>query len=148
VDGGEHGQGLALEESVPTLARETLCPALRGRRRPPPVLGCSRPARSPWSPTAGSSTPSTSTLQLGYPIAGPPELDAFEVAFTAARHLEFRYRDERGRSSDRCVEPDGLLVRQPLWYVIAWDVDRAAPRLFRADRISAPASHARTPYRP
>jgi predicted DNA-binding transcriptional regulator YafY len=33
----------------------------------------------------------------------------------------------------------GLLVRQPLWFVIAWDTGRNAPRLFRADRIAAPA---------
>jgi predicted DNA-binding transcriptional regulator YafY len=33
----------------------------------------------------------------------------------------------------------GLLVRQPLWFVIAWDSGRNAPRLFRADRIAAPA---------
>lgn len=66
-------------------------------------------------------------------------VEAFETAFTASRLLAFTYRDQRGRSTNRRIEPHGLLVRQPLWYVIAWDPDRHAPRLFRADRITAPA---------
>ena len=69
----------------------------------------------------------------------PQLVEAFETAFTTTRLLAFTYRDQQGRRTDRKVEPHGLLVRQPLWYVIAWDTDRNAPRLFRADRVAAPA---------
>ncbi len=62
----------------------------------------------------------------------------FEHAFTAGRLLAFSYVDREGRRTRRHVEPHGLLVRAPLWYVIAWDRRRDAPRLFRADRIRRP----------
>jgi predicted DNA-binding transcriptional regulator YafY len=62
----------------------------------------------------------------------------FEQAFTAGRLLAFSYVDRKGRRTRRHVEPHGLLVRAPLWYVIAWDSKRDAARLFRADRIRRP----------
>jgi len=68
----------------------------------------------------------------------PYLVEAFETAFTTTRLLAFTYRDQQGRSTNRRVEPHGLLVRQPHWYVIAWDTDRNAARLFRADRVSTP----------
>jgi len=69
----------------------------------------------------------------------PALVEAFETAFTTTRLLAFTYRDHQGRSTERQVEPHGLLVRPPLWYVLAWDTAKNAPRLFRADRISTPA---------
>ena len=39
------------------------------------------------------------------------------------------------RASHRQVEPQALLVRAPLWYVIGWDRGKDALRLFRMDRI-------------
>jgi proteasome accessory factor B len=69
----------------------------------------------------------------------PALVETFETAFTATRLLAFTYRDQQGRSTKRRAGPHGLLVRLLLWYVIAWDTGRNAPRLFRADRISAPA---------
>jgi WYL domain len=39
----------------------------------------------------------------------------------------------------RTVISDWKEVRAPLWYVIAWDSRRNAPRLFRADRIRRPS---------
>lgn len=68
----------------------------------------------------------------------PDLVETFETAFSATRLLAFGYRDQRNRSTNRLVEPHGLLVRQPIWYVIAWDTERNAPRLFRADRVSSP----------
>lgn len=62
----------------------------------------------------------------------------FEVAFREERLLSFRYRDRSGSESQRVVEPHGLLVRAPLWYVIAWDSAVDDARLFRADRIRSP----------
>ena len=69
----------------------------------------------------------------------PSLVAAFETAFTAARLLSFRYTNATGDRSHRRVEPHGLLIRAPLWYVIAWDPKPNAPRLFRADRIRHPA---------
>jgi predicted DNA-binding transcriptional regulator YafY len=68
----------------------------------------------------------------------PALVEAFENAFTTTRLLAFTYRDQQGRRTRRQVEPHGLLVRPPLWYVLAWDTGKNAPRLFRADRISTP----------
>lgn len=62
----------------------------------------------------------------------------FELAFSEERLLAFEYRDRHGASSRRIVEPHGLLVRAPLWYVVAWDTAIDEPRLFRADRIRSP----------
>jgi predicted DNA-binding transcriptional regulator YafY len=68
----------------------------------------------------------------------PNLVEAFESAFSTSRVLAFTYRDQQGRSTIRQVEPHGLLVRQPLWYVIGWDIDKNAARLLRADRVSTP----------
>jgi predicted DNA-binding transcriptional regulator YafY len=78
------------------------------------------------------------------PGGAPRALDSrlvgtFEAAFTAQLLLAFTYTDGSGRRTRRRVEPHGLLVRAPLWYLIAWDPERDAARLFRADRITRPA---------
>jgi predicted DNA-binding transcriptional regulator YafY len=69
----------------------------------------------------------------------PTLVVVFEDAFTSGRLLTFSYTDREGRRTRRKVEPHGLLVRAPLWYVIAWDSRRNAPRLFRADRMRRPS---------
>jgi predicted DNA-binding transcriptional regulator YafY len=69
----------------------------------------------------------------------PRLVATFEEAFTGNVLLSFTYVDVHSRRSRRRVEPHGLLIRAPLWYVIAWDPQRDGPRLFRADRISRPA---------
>lgn len=68
----------------------------------------------------------------------------FEVAFSEERLLSLAYEDRNGAATRRVVEPHGLLLRAPLWYVIAWDTAIDEPRLFRADRISSPHVLART----
>lgn len=81
-------------------------------------------------------------ILVGDPAGGTPDGDVdpsllatFELAFTAGKILLFAYVDRGGRRSHRRAEPHGLLIRTPLSYVIAWDVDKDAPRLFRMDRI-------------
>jgi predicted DNA-binding transcriptional regulator YafY len=69
----------------------------------------------------------------------PKLVATFEQAFTTSRLMTFSYLDRDGRRTRRLVEPHGLLVRAPLWYVIAWDPRRDAARLFRADRIRRPS---------
>jgi predicted DNA-binding transcriptional regulator YafY len=91
-------------------------------------------------------------ILVGDPSSEPPPpapvdptlVGAFETAFSSRCLLAFHYRDRDGRPTRRLVEPHGLLVRAPLWYVIAWDPDRQAPRLFRADRIAQPEVTGRT----
>ncbi|MBM4364342.1 MAG: WYL domain-containing protein, partial [Deltaproteobacteria bacterium] len=75
-------------------------------------------------------------------------LGVFERAFTAGLGLAFHYVDREGRPSARRVEPHGLLVEPPVWYVLAWDLERRAPRMFRMDRISRPRPLAGVPFRP
>jgi predicted DNA-binding transcriptional regulator YafY len=71
--------------------------------------------------------------ELGPP---PPELLAsFEEAFGKGVCLAFDYRDRHGRETRRTVEPHGLLVELPAWYVLARDTATGAARLFRMDRI-------------
>lgn len=60
---------------------------------------------------------------------------AVERAFSQRIVLEVDYVDRDGRRSVRLVEPHALLVRAPLWYVIGWDREKNAARLFRMDRI-------------
>ncbi len=62
----------------------------------------------------------------------------FETAFSQQHLLGFGYHDRQGNRTQRVAEPHGLLVRAPMWYVIAWDTNADEQRLFRADRISSP----------
>jgi predicted DNA-binding transcriptional regulator YafY len=82
-------------------------------------------------------TPSPASIRHGTTIS-PLLARLFETAFSEQRLLAFAYRDRDGSASRRLVEPHGLLVRAPLWYVIAWDTAIDEPRLFRADRIRSP----------
>jgi predicted DNA-binding transcriptional regulator YafY len=71
--------------------------------------------------------------------APPPELlRLFEAAFSGGIGLGFHYTDRTGASSVRRIEPHGLLVEPPVWYVLARDVDKGEPRMFRMDRVSRP----------
>src|SRR5262245_37306082 len=65
----------------------------------------------------------------------PSLLGSFERAFSQGLKLRMDYEDRLGRRSRRTIEPQALLVRAPLWYVIAWDAGKDSPRLFRMDRI-------------
>lgn len=70
-------------------------------------------------------------------LGTPPEelLAVFERAFARKVCLSFEYRDRHGQPSRRLVEPHGLLVETPAWYVLALDVEKSAARMFRMDRI-------------
>jgi len=65
-------------------------------------------------------------------------LPAFEQAFLQRLHLRFQYRDAKGAITQRCVEPQAMLILPPLWYLVAWDPTRKDFRHFRMDRISKP----------
>ena len=65
-------------------------------------------------------------------------LPAFETAFLQRAFLRFEYCDAKGAKSQREVEPQAMLILQPLWYLVAWDPARKDFRHFRMDRISKP----------
>ncbi len=68
-------------------------------------------------------------------------LDAFERCFRQGVCLGFRYTDRDGVTTQRRVEPHGIYVRAPFWYVLAVDIDKPASdaqRMFRMDRIANP----------
>ncbi|MBW5486965.1 WYL domain-containing protein [Streptomyces bambusae] len=58
-----------------------------------------------------------------------------------SERLRFLYRDHEGAGTRRLVEPHRLVCSERRWYLVAWDVDRAAWRTFRADRIEPRPPH-------
>ena len=65
-------------------------------------------------------------------------LPVFERCFTGTRQMRFDYVDRHGAISSRCIECVAIVLNAPAWYVVAWDVDKDAPRTFRMDRMSSP----------
>lgn len=81
--------------------------------------------------------------------APPPELlRFFEEAFSSGCGLGFHYTDREGRRSARRIEPHGLLVTPPVWYLLARDVEKGTPRTFRMDRIARPTLLRDIAFRP
>ncbi|MEP4197992.1 MAG: WYL domain-containing protein [Aliishimia sp.] len=70
-------------------------------------------------------------------LAAPPSrvVQTLHQAFVDQRTLAIRYQNEGGAISERQIEPHYLLLNYPIWYVIALDHLRDAPRTFRCDRI-------------
>lgn len=70
----------------------------------------------------------------------PDLLPTFEHTFLNRQHIRFEYRDAKGRTSERQVEPQAMLILPPLWYLVAWDPTLDGFRHFRMDRISTPTT--------
>ncbi|MFW6052133.1 MAG: helix-turn-helix transcriptional regulator [Myxococcota bacterium] len=64
-------------------------------------------------------------------------LAALAGACRGEEQVRFRYEDGKGRTTDRTVEPHGLVHTGARWYLLAWDLGRADWRTFRVDRITA-----------
>jgi len=92
--------------------------------------------------------PASAKIRAG--AGGPPQelLRLFEEAFSSGLGLGFHYTDREGRASSRRIEPHGLLVEPPVWYVLARDVDKREPRMFRMDRIARPRLLPEIVFRP
>jgi predicted DNA-binding transcriptional regulator YafY len=84
----------------------------------------------------GEPAPAATLATVGR--VDPDLLQSFERSFNEGRVLKFAYSDRGGRRTRRRVEPQALLVRAPLWYIVGWDSLREAPRTFRMDRIRSP----------
>jgi predicted DNA-binding transcriptional regulator YafY len=92
--------------------------------------------------------PASAQVRAG--AGGPPPelLRLFEQAFSGGLGLAFSYTDREGRASSRRIEPHGLLVEPPVWYVLARDVAKGEPRMFRMDRIARPKLLPEIVFRP
>ncbi|MEV6217229.1 WYL domain-containing protein [Nocardia sp. NPDC051833] len=75
------------------------------------------------------------------PGAEPPlDLSGLAAVATAIRgheRLRFGYTKPGGSESARHTEPQRLVSWGSLWYLLAWDLDRADWRIFRVDRMVA-----------
>ncbi|MEZ4427531.1 MAG: WYL domain-containing protein [Nannocystaceae bacterium] len=79
--------------------------------------------------------PATPRIRAELGAPAPELLPAIERAFTGGCCLAFSYIDRHGRASRRRVEPHGLLLEAPAWYLLARDVESDGARMFRMDRI-------------
>ncbi len=73
------------------------------------------------------------------PGAGPPldlsVLGAVAAAIRSHERLRFGYTKSGGGQGARHTEPQRLVSWGPLWYLLAWDLDRDDWRVFRVDRM-------------
>ncbi|WP_018656295.1 helix-turn-helix transcriptional regulator [Actinomadura flavalba] len=69
------------------------------------------------------------------PTVAAEVLTALAAACRAHERLRFDYTAHQGAATRREAEPYRLVNWGRRWYLLAWDVDRAAWRTFRADRI-------------
>lgn len=92
--------------------------------------------------------PASAATRAGAGATPKELLGLFEEAFSAGVGLGFHYTDREGRKTVRRVEPHGLLAETPVWYVLARDVDKGEPRMFRMDRISRPRLLPEVVFRP
>jgi predicted DNA-binding transcriptional regulator YafY len=92
--------------------------------------------------------PGSEQLRAG--AGRPPRelLRLFEEAFTAGIALGFSYTDRKGNQTVRQVEPHGLLLLAPVWYLVSRDIEKGEFRTFRMDRISQPRLLREQRFRP
>jgi predicted DNA-binding transcriptional regulator YafY len=93
----------------------------------------------------GQLSPKQDLSDLGQ--IDPALLPTFEATFLQQRHIRFDYRDAKGTKTSREVEPQAMLILQPLWYLVGWDPTRNDFRHFRMDRISKPECIHDAPFR-
>jgi len=62
-------------------------------------------------------------------------IQTLHQSFLNQKSIIIRYKDEAGRTTTREIEAHYLMLNYPVWYVLAIDHLRAAPRIFRCDRI-------------
>ncbi|MEV6073223.1 WYL domain-containing protein [Nocardia sp. NPDC052001] len=72
-----------------------------------------------------------------------PPLDLSVLGTVAAairghERLRFGYTKPRATTGPRHIEPHRLVTWGPLWYLLAWDIDRDDWRVFRVDRMASP----------
>ena len=68
------------------------------------------------------------------------DVSSLASACSDRRELRFVYRDFKGASTTRTVEPHRIVHTGARWYLVAWDTARDDWRTFRIDRIEAPVA--------
>lgn len=76
-------------------------------------------------------------VQSSVAVPSKPVVQALHQAFLDQEALAIGYQREDGAVSSRVIEPHYLLLKYPVWYVIAHDDLRAGPRTFRCDRLQS-----------
>lgn len=79
------------------------------------------------------------TVRITVDGGGGVDPDVLTTLANACRdreRLRLDYRDHHDTTSRRTVEPHQLVNWGRRWYLLAWDVDRAAWRTFRVDRLT------------
>ncbi len=73
------------------------------------------------------------------PVTAPDSQIALDLAAAAGdrRRVSITYRSWRGETSERDLDPYGLVFHSGRWYVTGLDSRRAAIRVFRIDRIDS-----------
>ncbi|KAA6224282.1 YafY family transcriptional regulator [Streptomyces albofaciens JCM 4342] len=72
------------------------------------------------------------------PVTDPAVLTALATACHRRERVRFAYAAADGTPSRRHTEPYRLVSADHRWYLVAYDLDRADWRTFRADRIGEP----------
>lgn len=82
---------------------------------------------------------STASTFVQVSANAPPKriVQALHQAFITQTELEIRYKREDGKVSCRQIAPHYLLLKYPIWYIVAFDHLRDGPRIFRCDRLLA-----------
>jgi predicted DNA-binding transcriptional regulator YafY len=91
------------------------------------------------SPEASDASPARSAAAGGDVVGRARSrlrvLRAVEQALAGSRVLAVRYRDGRGVTTSRRVEPVLLAHTEGRWYLVAWCRSREAIRWFRLERV-------------
>ena len=77
----------------------------------------------------------TSVVPGGEPPVDLAALNAVASAVRGHERMRFDYTTHGGGAAVRHVEPQRLVSWGPLWYLLAWDLDRDDWRIFRVDRM-------------
>lgn len=77
----------------------------------------------------------TSVVPSAYPPLDLVALGAVATAIRGHERFRFGYTKRDGGEGARHVEPQRLVSWGPLWYLLAWDLDRDDWRVFRVDRM-------------
>lgn len=85
--------------------------------------------------------PASAAVRASLGPVDPALLPLAEEAVAAGHPMSFSYRDRHGAPTERTVEPHGLMIEAPAWYLLAYDPRAAGVRIFRMDRIQAPRVH-------
>lgn len=75
------------------------------------------------------------TPGIGPAQVGAEVLTAIATACRDRHQLRFGYRSHDQSETVRSTEPHELVLWGRRWYLVAWDLDRAAWRTFRVDRL-------------